>query len=392
MSGRYFKLFVLPESLYATGAPVVIAAGALLKDNQTGKVLAQLKIQNISDNTIKAATVKIEPLDTVGKPLGEAIAYQYLDLNVRRDADFGQKTPIVLPDATTRGFCVTVSEVIFTDNSTWAASSEPWEPLPAPVPPEQTLQDRELAKQYHLKYGGYLFQQEKDLWRCSCGAFNRQSEPCCHKCRREAATISSIDLDKLKEECNARIAEEERIAAVKQAAHNAARKKRRIAITAVIVSVIAVALFVFITTSARNSARAAAIYQNFLGATFEGSYEDLGDFISDYTNNTMSPYSIYWEDSEEASLVFSEDGTVYESSYYEKKPLAWPKSVPEPDGYSNSSDFTYQSFSVRVSFSGDVYLTLGHSSEYRVRTDENDVPQRIYEYSGVFGDFDLTRD
>lgn len=244
MSERYSKLFVLPESLYAAGAPVVIAAGALLKDHQTGKVLAQLKIQNISDNTIKAATVKIEPLDTVGKPLGEAIAYQYLDLNVRRDADFGQKIPVVLPDATTRGFRVIVSEVIFTDNSTWAASNEPWEPLPAPVPPEQTLQDKELAKQYHLKYGGYLFQQEKGLWRCSCGALNRQGELCCHKCRREAAAISSIDLDKLRDECSARIAEEQRVAALKQAAHDAARKKRRIAITAAIVSVIAVALFV----------------------------------------------------------------------------------------------------------------------------------------------------
>lgn len=37
MSERYSKLFSLPENLYTTGAPVVIAAGALLKDNQSGK-------------------------------------------------------------------------------------------------------------------------------------------------------------------------------------------------------------------------------------------------------------------------------------------------------------------------------------------------------------------
>ena len=43
MSERYSKLSALPENLYSTGAPVIIAAGALLKDNQTGKVLAQLK-------------------------------------------------------------------------------------------------------------------------------------------------------------------------------------------------------------------------------------------------------------------------------------------------------------------------------------------------------------
>jgi len=37
MSERYSKLFAFPENLYAAGSPVVIAAGALLKDNQTGK-------------------------------------------------------------------------------------------------------------------------------------------------------------------------------------------------------------------------------------------------------------------------------------------------------------------------------------------------------------------
>ena len=65
MSERYTRLFSLPENLYSVGAPVVIAAGAVLKDNQTGKVLTQLKIQNISDKAVKAATVSIVPMDTV---------------------------------------------------------------------------------------------------------------------------------------------------------------------------------------------------------------------------------------------------------------------------------------------------------------------------------------
>ena len=40
MSERYTKLFDLSENLYTESAPVVIAAGAILKDNQTGKILA----------------------------------------------------------------------------------------------------------------------------------------------------------------------------------------------------------------------------------------------------------------------------------------------------------------------------------------------------------------
>ena len=102
MSDRYSKLFALSENLYSVGAPVVIAAGALQKDNQTGKVFAQLKIRNIQDKVIKAATVKITPFDTVGKPLGGTVDYQYLDLSAKRDTDFGQKTPVMLKEAADR--------------------------------------------------------------------------------------------------------------------------------------------------------------------------------------------------------------------------------------------------------------------------------------------------
>lgn len=73
MGERYTRLFSLPENLYSTGAPVIIAAGALLKDNQTGNVLAQLKLRSVSAKTIKAATVSIKLLDTVGLSLGDCV-------------------------------------------------------------------------------------------------------------------------------------------------------------------------------------------------------------------------------------------------------------------------------------------------------------------------------
>ena len=48
MSERYTKVYECPQNVYAESSPVVISAGALLKDNQTGKILAQLKIRNIT--------------------------------------------------------------------------------------------------------------------------------------------------------------------------------------------------------------------------------------------------------------------------------------------------------------------------------------------------------
>ncbi len=43
------QTFSLPKKISAPeGSPVIIAAGALLKDNQTGRVIAQLKLCNIN--------------------------------------------------------------------------------------------------------------------------------------------------------------------------------------------------------------------------------------------------------------------------------------------------------------------------------------------------------
>ena len=79
MSERFSKLFTLPENLYCPGAPVMIAAGAIQKDNETGRVLGQLKLKNIQDRSIKAVKVAVSPFDTAGKPLGGPIEHQYLE-------------------------------------------------------------------------------------------------------------------------------------------------------------------------------------------------------------------------------------------------------------------------------------------------------------------------
>lgn len=210
MSERYSKLFTLPENLYAVGSPVVIAAGALLKDNQTGKVLAQLKLRNIAKKTIKAATVCVEPFDTVGKPLGEVVSYQYLDLHADRDVDFGQKAPIALPNSATRSFAASVEEIVFADNTIWSATGEPWEALPTPTPLSR-FGDAELEKQFRLKYGENsrnLPRIEKDLWYCTCGELNHKGEAQCHRCGKSYEMLKSIDLDVLKTERDSRLAAE----------------------------------------------------------------------------------------------------------------------------------------------------------------------------------------
>lgn len=116
MSERYSRLFSLPTNLYTEGAPVLIAAGALLKDNRSGKVLAQLKFRNISQKAIQSVKVKVNACDTAGCPLAGVDSFSYLDLSVAAGEEFGQSKPIYLPDATTRSFTVEILSVVFTDH------------------------------------------------------------------------------------------------------------------------------------------------------------------------------------------------------------------------------------------------------------------------------------
>ena len=120
MSERYTRLFSLPENLGLEDCPVVISAGALLMDNTTGKVLAQLKLRNLSSQAVKAVKVKIHAYDTAKAELNGIDTFSYLDLNVPLDGEFGSQTPIPLPDAATRSFTVDILSVVLADGTVYS--------------------------------------------------------------------------------------------------------------------------------------------------------------------------------------------------------------------------------------------------------------------------------
>lgn len=240
MTERYERVFSLKENLYAAGSPVIISAGALLKDHQSGKILAQLKLKSINSLAIKAVTVKIWPEDTLSQPLGEPFDYQYLDLTAQRDSEFGQTVPIVMPDAATRTFRVVVTEVIFSDQTTWKGSpSNKWQPLPALQSCQSALQDLELVRQYFSWYGyqaQYLYQETCDLWYCSCGAINHIDEASCHKCQQSREQLLAFDMEQLRKACAERLEKEAVIAAEKRAVElqKKAKRNKKLKIAAII--------------------------------------------------------------------------------------------------------------------------------------------------------------
>lgn len=117
MNGRYERIFFLPHILGLDDCPVVISAGALLRDHATRKVLVQLKLRNLSSLAVKAVKVKIHAYDTAKIELNGVDAFPYLDLNIPLGGEFGSQTPIPLPDAATRSFTVDILSVTFADGS-----------------------------------------------------------------------------------------------------------------------------------------------------------------------------------------------------------------------------------------------------------------------------------
>lgn len=293
MSERYSNVFMLPQNLYAVGSPVVIAAGTLLKDNQTGRIVAQLKFRSISDKIIKAVKVRLDLFDTAGSPIAESVVFDYLDLSASRDAEFGQKTPVPISDNKARSYKASITEVVFADKCVWSATGEAWEPLSSPVP--LTISDPELLKQYQKRFGSgsrYVPKEEKDLWYCTCGVLNHSGENC-HVCRNSLFELQTVDMAELEAEKATRLEKEARWAAERKAADDIQKQKNkktlRIMIAAVCAIVAVVVLMVTVVIpSMQKSAeqkRLEVAYSEAVSLMEEGQYEEaivafgaLGDY------------------------------------------------------------------------------------------------------------------
>lgn len=241
MNDRYAKLFSLDSNLYAKTSPVIIEAGALLKDNTSGKTIAQLKFVNISNKIIVAIKVRIDAQDVTGNRLEGIEEFQYLDLRVGFDEEFGQTKPIIMPDATTRSFSVKCTAVVFDDGSVWTLPSDAvYEPIPSSESLFNSF-DEELVVQYKIdttQFSMFVPTEYKDLWICSCGCANSNAVDECRFCRAQKEIVfGCLDKELLQSRREARLRELEmareaqleldRKAAEERAEH-AAESKRRI--------------------------------------------------------------------------------------------------------------------------------------------------------------------
>ena len=205
MAERYSKLYSLKENQYILGSPVIIRAGALLLDNATTKVLAQLKFKSISTKIINEVSVSIQPKDATGNALGSPTVHTYIELNMPREVEFGSQTPIYLSETDARAFSVSLKSVKFSDGSVYSADDNAdtvclsTERLSI----ENQIYDADALDEYRQTVcpkAKYSVKKEHDLWYCSCGATNRNGEEICHYCGASLEKKESIDVDELRNE------------------------------------------------------------------------------------------------------------------------------------------------------------------------------------------------
>ena len=403
MAERYTRLYTLPENLYTEGAPLVIAAGALLKDNQTGKVLAQLKYRSICSRPIRAIKVLITGYD-MAKAVVCREEHQYLDLEIGRDEYWGSKEAVYLPDRSVRSYSAAVLAVYYADGGSYVSDSQRWEPLQEQAGLDTKLWDKELAKQYRLDTtpkSAFVPMHQKDLWLCACGEINRDGERC-HVCSQELDTlIAKLDVDRLREEKAERLRREEEHASAVDAVRDAhAKKAKKIALIAAPIAVIAAAAIVFSVVSSKN----ARAYDDALALLDAGRYNE-----ADVAFTKLGNYKDSAEKAEEAAgkgqenTAYTKACKLLEDGSFDEAQALYTELGDYCDSAEKADGFVQRRVSMTTSYdescSGPLTTTYAYTSdgvllsETRLYSEYPSMDDQTYEYEyAPDGSYTLTRD
>ena len=402
MAERYTRLYTLPENLYTEGAPLVIAAGALLKDNQTGKVLAQLKYRSICSRPIRAIKVLITGYD-MAKAVVCREEHQYLDLEIGRDEYWGSKEAVYLPDRSVRSYSAAVLAVYYADGGSYVSDSQRWEPLQEQAGLDTKLWDKELAKQYRIDTtpkSVFVPVRQKDLWLCACGEINRDGERC-HVCGQELDTlIAKLDVDLLREEKTERLRREEEHASAVDAVRDAhAKKAKKIALIAAPIAIVAAAAIVFSVISSKN----ARAYDEALALLEAGRYNE-----ADVAFTKLGNYKDSAEKAEEAAGM-GQENTAYtkackllEDGSFDEAQALYTELGDYCDSAEKADGFVQRRVSMTTSYdescSGPLTTTYAYTSdgvllsETRLYSEYPSMDDQTFEYAyAPDGSYTLTR-
>lgn len=124
MSEKYTIVQHEKRLFWLQDCPVLLHSYALTKNNTNNSIFLQCKFENIADKPIKAMNIAVKCSDVSHQELANVDNFPYLDIDVQPYMLFADKTPVALPDNTTRNVRIIPLKVIFGDDTTWENTSE----------------------------------------------------------------------------------------------------------------------------------------------------------------------------------------------------------------------------------------------------------------------------
>ena len=190
MSEKYTIVQHEKRLFWLQDCPVLLHSYALTKNNTNNSIFLQCKFENIADTAIKAMNIAVKCSDIAHKQVTNIDNFSYLDISVQPYSLFGDKTPVVLPDNTTRNVSIIPLKVIFSDDTTWENTSErAYELAEYEQQPISSL--GELADQYKRDLHkicadsdkhNYLPTNVNGFTVCGCGKITLNSAESCPQC------------------------------------------------------------------------------------------------------------------------------------------------------------------------------------------------------------------
>ena len=206
MESRYERLCLM-DGFYSKECPVIIVAGAILKDKLQGKVLLQLKLRNIAEEVVKACKICVYAFEMDGTQLPGVDSFSYLDICIPQGQEFGTQVPIYLPNAATRKIGLSFISVTL-ETYTWTSSGESVSMIPQQEKLSSILSE-ELYHTYCFETGIHdsIYQPviKDGLFFCTCGTVNLEKTGKCYRCKKSMDLIlSTFDSDFLSVKTNER--------------------------------------------------------------------------------------------------------------------------------------------------------------------------------------------
>ncbi len=187
--GKFEAIFESTEGKLQANVPVLIEKFTLIKKTADDSIFARCTFRSLTDKPIKALLLDVVATDAWGNAAEGVEGFQLLDLKTKREAEFGQTTPIPIPNKNVRSIDVVIKKILYEDRSMEDCDGS-YTTVPMQTSLLTTLGMKEAVEKYAemtTKAAKFVPVVGQEVWRCTCGAINTVGNDICYSCQSSLA-------------------------------------------------------------------------------------------------------------------------------------------------------------------------------------------------------------